>query len=103
VQRDPNAQRDVNAQPDVDAQRDPNAPIRVAPGQTIGLSASGTADSATVARLSAMIDEMLRGRTTANPTGTTGSAGATAGTICVDRAKLEQLRTVIDGLRSPQQ
>jgi hypothetical protein len=47
---------------------------------------------------------MLRGGATAGTTGPVGGAAATAtGTVCVDRAKLEQLRTVIDGMRSSQQ
>jgi hypothetical protein len=90
------------ATPDPAAPIDRNAQIRVAPGQTIELNAAGNIDSATIARLSGMINEMLRG----GAAGTTGSAGATStatGTVCVDRAKLEQLRTVIDGLRAPQQ
>jgi hypothetical protein len=93
--------------PNTPAPTDSNAQFTVAPGQTIQLNASPNADSATLARLSGMIDEMLRGAAPATATGTTGSvAGAAptaAGTVCVDRAKLEQLRTVIDGMRSQQQ
>jgi hypothetical protein len=88
------------------------------PAQTTSAtSASATVDSATIARLTASIDELLRGGavtstaagtttgTTGSATapGTTGTAGTTSatGTVCVDRAKLEQLRRDIQALQNP--
>ena len=78
-------------------------------------SASATVDSAAIARLTASIDEMLRGSaststsagTTTSATGTTssgtvGTSGTTSatGTVCVDRAKLEALKTQLQALQN---
>jgi hypothetical protein len=75
-------------------------------------SASAAVDSAAIARLTASIDEMLRGGaatsaaagTTTSATGTTavGTSGTTSatGTVCVDRAKLEELKTQLQALQN---
>lgn len=80
-------------------------------------SASGQVDSAAIARLTASIDELLRGTsatgtagtsgttsstTTSGTAGTSGAASAEA-TVCVDRAKLEQLKRDIQALNRNQQ
>ncbi len=88
-------------------------------------SASATVDSAAIARLTASIDEMLRGSATTSTTagttttgtgttatgttatgtttsGTVGTSGTTSstGTVCVDRAKLEALKTQLQALQN---
>lgn len=79
------------------------------------VSASANVDAATIARLTASIDELLQGgaatstaagTTTGTTTGTTGAVGTSGttsatGTVCVDRAKLEQLKRDIQALQSP--
>jgi hypothetical protein len=73
--------------------------------------ASASVDNAAIIRLSAQIDELLGSASTsstsstAGAVGTTGAAGATTtpGTVCVDRAKLEQLKRDIQALQSPRQ
>ena len=95
-------------------------------GTTTQSSASATIDSAAIARLTASIDEMLRGSaststtagtttgttgttsttgtsgTTSGTAGTSGASGAASatGTVCVDRAKLEELKTQIQTLQN---
>jgi hypothetical protein len=61
---------------------------------TTGTTGAAGSDQAAIARLTAQIDELLRGSTT------TGASGAAAtGTVCVDRAKLEQLKRDLQALR----
>lgn len=87
----------------------PTEPTRTGP--EAALSASARADSAAIARLSAQIDDLIGSASTsstsstAGAVGTTGAAGATTttGTVCVDRAKLEQLKRDIQALQSPRQ
>jgi hypothetical protein len=83
--------------------------------QSTQTSAQATVDSAAIARLTAAIDEMLRGgsatsttagtttssagTTTSGTVGTSGTSSAT-GTVCVDRAKLEELKTQIQALQN---
>jgi hypothetical protein len=84
-------------------------PTPTAPTATA--SASAGVDSAEIARLSAQIDELIgpastsSTSSTAGAVGTTGAAGATTatGTVCVDRAKLEQLKRDIQALQGPRQ
>lgn len=96
-----------------------SAPVTF-PGANLQTERPGTmfgtqqADSATIARITATLDEMLRGsastsisagttpQATPGATGTSGTAAAATGTVCVDRAKLEQLRRDIDALRTRQ-
>jgi hypothetical protein len=79
--------------------------------QTTQPSSSSTIDSAAIARLTASIDEMLRGSSSTSTTttttssgtsGTVGTSGTTSstGTVCVDRAKLEELKTQIQALQN---
>ena len=109
----------ATAQPS--ASQPPMSQVQTTSGST---SASGTVDNATIARLTAQIDDLLRGGaatsamagTMSSPPGTpatTGSAGTMSspgsvgtsgtttgsGTICVDRAKLEQLKRDIQALQ----
>ena len=86
--------------------------------QRTAASASGQVDSAAIARLTASIDELLRSSATSGAAGTSGTAGATSSTttgtagttgtasagatVCVDRAKLEQLRRDIQALSRDQ-
>jgi hypothetical protein len=84
--------------------------------QSTQTSAQASVDSAAIARLTASIDEMLRGSaststtagttsTTGSPTasgtvGTSGTTSSSTGTVCVDRAKLEELKTQIQALQN---
>jgi hypothetical protein len=70
----------------------PGAAQSPAPVQT------GVNDAA-IARLTTQLDELLSGGRPANSTVGTSGAVATAGTICVERAKLEQLRIDLQTLR----
>ena len=87
---------------------------------TTPTSAAATVDSAAIARLTASIDEMLRGSaststaagtttgtsgstsSTTSTTGTSGTSGTASatGTVCVDRAKLEELKTQLQALQN---
>lgn len=82
---------------------------------TTTTTTTGAVDSAAIARLTAQIDELLRasastsataGTTSTAGTPTTGTAGtsgtttASSATVCVDRAKLEQLKRDIQALQS---
>jgi hypothetical protein len=92
--------------------------------ETTTTSAPAAIDDATIARLTDEIDAILGGAettaasatgttdTTGTTTGTTGMAGtatasisppASSGTLCVDRAKLEQLKRDLEGLRTRRQ
>lgn len=74
-------------------------------------SSAATVDAAAIARLTASIDEMLRGgaatsvtagttgSTTSATAGTTGTTSST-GTVCVDRAKLEELKAQLQTLQN---
>ena len=66
-------------------------------------AASANPDQAAIARLTAQIDELLRGSSTTSASGTatstTTSATPATGTVCVDRAKLEQLKRDLQALR----
>jgi hypothetical protein len=83
-------------------------PTPTTPPAEASVSASASIDSAAIARLSAQIDELLGSASTsstsatAGAVGTTGAAGATTttGTVCVDRAKLEQLKRDIQALQN---
>jgi hypothetical protein len=66
--------------------------------QTTPAPATGLNDAA-IARITAQIDELLSAGKSANETVGTSGAVAAAGTVCVDRAKLEQLRIDLQGLR----
>jgi hypothetical protein len=76
-----------------------------------GAASRTSVDAAAIARLSAQIDDLIGTASTsstsatAGAVGTTGAAGVTttAGTVCVDRAKLEQLKRDIQALQSPRQ
>jgi hypothetical protein len=62
-------------------------------------ASSPSASDAAIARLTAQIDELLAaGKPASGTVGTSGSLVA-AGTVCVDRAKLEQLRIDLQALR----
>jgi hypothetical protein len=76
------------------------------PSSTPAATASAAVDSAAIARLSAQVDDLIGSASTssmsatAGAVGTTGAAGATTtGTVCVDRAKLEQLKRDIQALQ----
>jgi hypothetical protein len=71
------------------------------------VNASASADSAVISRLSAQIDELLGNASTSSTSstvtgavGTAGTAASAGGTVCVDRAKLEQLKRDIQALQS---
>lgn len=85
-------------------QTKPSTPAPAEPA----VSASAGIDNAAIARLSAQIDDLIGSASTSSTSstagaiGTTGAAGmtTTGGTVCVDRAKLEQLKRDIQSLQS---
>jgi hypothetical protein len=83
----------------------PMPPATTTATGAVGTTGSATAnpDQAAIARLTVQIDELLRGTSTTSTSGTatTTSPSGTpvTGTVCVDRAKLEQLKRDIQALR----
>jgi hypothetical protein len=65
--------------------------------QTRGDSITASPDASALARLSAQIDELLAG-SRSEAVGTSGASAA--GTVCVERAKLEQLKRDIQALQA---
>jgi hypothetical protein len=62
---------------------------------------SAGAEATAIARLSAQVDDLLSGTAATGTAGTSGTTDATAGgTVCVERAKLEQLKRDIQALQN---
>jgi len=86
----------------------PTEPMPTPAPAGAAVTTPGGIDSAAIARLLAQIDDLIGSASTsstsstAGAVGTTGAAGTTTtgGTICVDRAKLEQLKRDIQTLQS---
>jgi hypothetical protein len=68
--------------------------------QSSGAAQPTAVSDAAIARLTTQLDELLSGGRPANSTVGTSGAVATPGTICVERAKLEQLRIDLQALRN---
>jgi hypothetical protein len=68
--------------------------------QSSGHAQPTAVNDAAIARLTTQLDELLSGGRPANSTVGTSGAVATPGTICVERAKLEQLRIDLQALRN---
>jgi hypothetical protein len=67
--------------------------------QTRGTPAG--AETAAIARLSAQVDDLLAGAAATGTAGTSGTTDAAAGgSVCVERAKLEQLKRDIQALQN---